>query len=129
MRPAPADRRSMRRFGISSPSARGAASTGYAARRRCSSSGPARPRSCAEGDRVRLVQLSPPMLARLEDKIAIPSDRRVPFAEMGRIYRLRAPMTKARATFIPQCRRIAEDYRAMGARYVELSLADVVDAD
>jgi ADP-ribose pyrophosphatase YjhB (NUDIX family) len=81
------------------------------------------------GARVRLADLSAPMLAKLEDQIAIPIDRRVPFAEMERIYRLRAPITKHEAAFVPQLARIAEDYRAMGVKYAELSLADVVDAD
>lgn len=80
------------------------------------------------GDAVPLAALSAHLRARLAQRLEVPLDRRVTFLEMERIYRLRSPITKAAATFVPLCRRIAADYARMGVRYVELSLGSVVEA-
>ncbi len=65
---------------------------------------------------------------RLASQLEVPPDRRITFLEMERIYRLRSPLTKAPAMFVPLCRTIATDYARMGIRYVELSLGSVVEA-
>ncbi len=78
---------------------------------------------------IALAELPAAFLEQLEAALAIPLDRRIPFVEMQRIYRLRKPITKDRAAFVPLLRRLAQDYAAMGVRYAELSLADIVEAD
>jgi len=75
---------------------------------------------------VLLADLPREFLEQLESWLSIPLDRRVPFVGMEQIYNLRRPITKHPAAFVPLLRRIAADYAAMGARYVELSLSDVV---
>ncbi|MDF2696312.1 MAG: Hydrolase, nudix family protein [Labilithrix sp.] len=77
---------------------------------------------------VKLAELGSPVRARLGQRLEVPLDRRVTFLEMERIYRLRSPLTKAPAMFVPLCRQIASDYARMGVRYVELSLGSVVEA-
>ena len=81
-----------------------------------------------DAESVRVGELSPLLRARLAERLEVPLDRRVTFLEMERIYRLRAPITKAPAAFVPLCRRIATDYRAAGVEYVELSLGSIVEA-
>lgn len=78
---------------------------------------------------ISLKQLSPELLEMLADRLAVPVDNRIPFAEMERIYRLRSPITKHSDAFIPLCRKIAEDYRSMGVNYVELSLSNIIEKD
>lgn len=78
---------------------------------------------------VGLDELAPGLRRALARRLALPLDRQSTFGEMERVYRLRAPITKARAAFLPICEAIARDYAAMGVRYAELSLADVVDSD
>lgn len=82
----------------------------------------------AEAD-VELGTLSPPIRATLARALAVPSERRITFLEMERIYRLRSPITKHPAMFVPMLERIAIDYAAMGVRYVELSLGDIAGAE
>jgi len=82
----------------------------------------------ATGD-VSLGELPAEFLAQLETSLSIPLDRRIPFVEMEKIYRLRRPITKSRAAFLSLIRQIARDYSAMGVRYVELSLSDIVEAE
>lgn len=77
---------------------------------------------------VRLESLGPELRAKLASRLEVPIDRRITFREMEQIYRLRAPITKSPAMFVPLVRRIASDYRAMGVRRVELSLSNVVEA-
>ena len=84
-------------------------------------------RSESEGE-LRLDTLTAELHARLAAGLRVPLDRRVPFVEMERIYRLRAPITKNPAAFVPLCRRLAHDYAAMGVTYVELSLSNIVEA-
>jgi ADP-ribose pyrophosphatase YjhB (NUDIX family)/adenosine deaminase len=79
--------------------------------------------------RVALADLPAEFLAQLEAALAIPLDRRIPFVEMSRIYKLRSPLTKNRDAFLPLIRQLAQDYAAMGVRYAELSLADIVEAE
>jgi len=84
----------------------------------------------AEGaERVALASLPPELLSLLRQCLGVPLDRQVPFVEMERVYRLRAPITKSRRAFVPLCRQIARDYAAMGVTYVELSLSNIVEAD
>jgi ADP-ribose pyrophosphatase YjhB (NUDIX family) len=85
-------------------------------------------RATGPGD-VRLAELGPELRAKLASRLEVPIDRRITFREMEQIYRLRAPITKARAMLVPLLGRIAHDYRAMGVRRVELSLSNVVEAD
>lgn len=86
-------------------------------------------RATSGGASVPLRELPPAWRERLVERLQIPLDRRIPFLELQRIYLLRSPLTKDLRTFLPQCRRIAEDYRAMGVRYAELSLANVVETE
>lgn len=86
-------------------------------------------RAQAAGRAIPLTELPPSWRARLVAALQIPLDRRIPFLELQRIYLLRSPLTKDLRTFLPQCRRLAEDYRAMGVRYAELSLANVVETE
>ena len=65
--------------------------------------------------------------ARLIAALDLPLDRQVPFATLSRLYRLRAPLTKHPAAFVPLLERIAADYRALGVCYAELSLFDILD--
>lgn len=81
-----------------------------------------------EAERIRVSDLPGALRARLAQRLEIPLDRRVTFLEMERIYRLRSPITKAPALFVPLCRQIAADYRAAGVEYVELSLGSIVEA-
>jgi ADP-ribose pyrophosphatase YjhB (NUDIX family) len=84
--------------------------------------------ACERGT-VSLADLRPEFLASLEAALSIPMDRRITFVDMERIYRLRRPLTKHSALFVPMLEKIARDYATMGVRYVELSLADIVEAD
>lgn len=77
---------------------------------------------------VRIDELGEGAVAALTAGLSIPLDRQVPFREMQSIYRRRAPITKHLPLFEMQLRAIAEDYAAMGVRYAELSLFDVVNA-
>lgn len=77
---------------------------------------------------VPLAALNAELLAVLAERLTVPADRRMPFADMETIYRLRAPITKSLRTFPAFCRQLAEDYRAMGVTYVELSLSNIVEA-
>ncbi len=79
-------------------------------------------------DPVPLTLLPAAHRERLKRDLAISLDRQVPFPELERIYRLRSPITKAASVFPALLRRIAEDYRAMGIRYAELSLSNVIEA-
>ncbi|MBS0660414.1 MAG: NUDIX domain-containing protein [Verrucomicrobia bacterium] len=85
-------------------------------------------RASAAGGEVPLADFPTAWTERLVERLQIPLDRRIPFVELQRIYLLRSPLTKDLRTFVPQCRRIAEDYRRMGVRYAELSLANVVES-
>jgi ADP-ribose pyrophosphatase YjhB (NUDIX family)/adenosine deaminase len=76
----------------------------------------------------RLDELGDELRRGLASRLSVPLDRRITFLEMERLYRLRAPITKHPAAFLPLCRRIARDYAAMGAAHVELSLFDIVQA-
>lgn len=78
---------------------------------------------------LRVETLSPPMRSALARALAVPTERRITFLEMERIYRLRGPLTKHPAMFVPLLERLAADYAAMGVRYVELSLGDILRAD
>lgn len=75
-----------------------------------------------------LGELAPPLLEAYARRLAVPLDRQVPFREMEAIYRLRAPVTKCLAAFPALLRRVASDYARMGARYVELSMHQAVEA-
>lgn len=77
---------------------------------------------------VPLGELPEGAAARLAASLAVPGDRRITFIDMERIYRLRGPITKSVATMPAILRRLAEDYAAMGIRYVELSLGSLVEA-
>lgn len=80
-------------------------------------------------DRDVALDAAPPRVrARIERTLAIPFDRQATYREMQAIYERRRPITKRPEAFLPMCARIAEDYRAMGVRYVELSLHQIVDA-
>lgn len=60
--------------------------------------------------------------------LAVPLDRRITFLDMERLYRLRAPITRALVVMPAYLRKLAEDYAAMGVRYVELSLGSILEA-
>lgn len=75
-----------------------------------------------------LADLSPALSSRLARSLAIPLDRRITFLEMERIYRRRSPITKAPALWLPILERIAADHAAMGIRYAELSVGNIVEA-
>lgn len=81
-----------------------------------------------EQSAVPVAELSPAVRARLAGRLEVPFDRRITFAAMEAIYRLRAPLTKSPALFGALCRQIANDYAAQGVRYAELSLGSVVEA-
>lgn len=78
---------------------------------------------------VPLAALSPNMLHTLSLGLALPEDRQSPFVDMEAVYRRRAPITKAPTALVPLLHQIAEDYAAMGVRYAELSLYDVLRAE
>lgn len=78
---------------------------------------------------VALASLAEPLRSRLAAGLAVPLEKQITFLEMETIYRLRAPLTKGRAAFVPLLRKIASDYAAMRVRYVELSLFDVLDTE
>ncbi|MBX3229627.1 MAG: NUDIX domain-containing protein [Labilithrix sp.] len=79
-----------------------------------------------EGERaVPIAELPDGARARLARALAAPADRRITFLDMERIYRLRAPITKSLPAMPAILRRLAEDYAAMGIRYVELSLGSL----
>lgn len=80
-------------------------------------------------DDASLADLPPAFLRQLEERLAIPLDHQVAFIDMEKVYRLRSPITKSPATFLPLCRRIAADYREMGVTYAELSLSNVIEAE
>jgi ADP-ribose pyrophosphatase YjhB (NUDIX family)/adenosine deaminase len=80
------------------------------------------------GADVVLSDLPAELRQALQRSLAIPVDRQITFLEMERIYRLRAPITRNLATFIPLCRQIADDYARMGVKYVELSMSNIVEA-
>jgi len=65
----------------------------------------------------------------LASALSIPLDRQITFLEMERIYRMRSPITKHPAAFLPLLKRIARDYAGFGARYVELSISNILEAD
>jgi ADP-ribose pyrophosphatase YjhB (NUDIX family) len=75
-----------------------------------------------------LGSLSGSLRERIARRLEVPLDRRVTFLDMERVYRLRAPLTKAPPMFLPLLRTIAADYARVGVRYVELSLGSVVEA-
>ena len=77
---------------------------------------------------LRVDELGDGALGALIEGLSVPLDRQVPFREMQSIYRRRAPITKHLPLFETQLLAIAEDYAAMGVRYAELSLFDVVNA-
>ena len=79
-----------------------------------------------EKEPLPLVNLSIELQKILIQRLSIPLDRRVPFVGMEKIYKLRAPITKNKKTFIALCRQIAKDYQAMAVKYVELSFANVI---
>lgn len=78
---------------------------------------------------VELAALREDLTARLLPHLAIPLERRITFADMERIYRVRRPLTKHPPAFVPLLRQTARDYQEMGVRYVELSVSEVVRAD
>ncbi len=80
------------------------------------------------GADLEVSRMSPEIRARLAAGLAVPADRQLTFREMQSIYRLRQPITKMAATFLPMARRIALDYATMGVRYVELSLHQIAEA-
>ncbi|MBI4852156.1 MAG: NUDIX domain-containing protein [Acidobacteria bacterium] len=82
-----------------------------------------------ENTLVPLSSLSLELKKILEQSLCIPLDRRVPFVGMEKIYRLRSPITKNINCFTALCRQIAMDYKAMGAKYIELSFANSVYAN
>ena len=81
-----------------------------------------------EGAAARIGDLPDGARARLARALSVPIDKRITFLDMERIYRLRGAITKAPQTFAVILRKLAEDYAAMGIRYVELSLGSVVEA-
>lgn len=78
---------------------------------------------------VSLAELPDTLRAVLAHRLTIPLHRPATFLEMERIYRLRSPITKSRAAFVPLCQRIARDYQLMGVRYAELSLGNVLQSE
>lgn len=74
-----------------------------------------------------LAEAPPEVRARISRGLAIPFDRQATHREMQAIYRARRPITKHPDAFVPMCRQIAEDYRAMGVSYVELSLHQIAE--
>ncbi len=72
-----------------------------------------------------VAELSPPIRRALAAKLEVPTQRRITFLDMERIYRLRSPLTKHADMFVPLLRQIAEDYAAMGVEYAELSFGDI----
>ncbi|MCZ7649059.1 MAG: NUDIX domain-containing protein [Planctomycetota bacterium] len=81
------------------------------------------------GGELPLAELPASPRARLAERLSIPCDRQITFLEMERLYRLRGPLTKRLTLFAPLLRRIAADYAKMGARYVELSLSNAIEAE
>lgn len=81
-----------------------------------------------EGPGIALSELAAPLRARLAARLEVPLDRRITFPAMEAIYRLRGPITKAPALFLPLLARAAEDYAAQGIAYAELSLGSVTSA-
>ena len=76
-----------------------------------------------------LAELPDALAARLARRLSIPLERRITFLEMERIYRLRSPLTKAASLWVPILEQLARDYAAMGVRYVELSVGNIVEAE
>lgn len=77
---------------------------------------------------VALRSLDPMVRAHLQERLAIPIDRRITFLDLERVYALRAPITKHPDALVPMLTQLAKDYAAMGAEYVELSFANIVEA-
>lgn len=67
-------------------------------------------------------------LDRIAASMSAPDDRQITFLDMERIYTVRGPVTKHRAALPALLTQAAEDYRAMGVTYAELSLGQVVEA-
>ncbi len=78
---------------------------------------------------VRLGSLDAGLLERLRAQLQLSLDRQATFVEMERVYRLRAPLTKPTAMFVPLLHQLAADFQAAGVRYAELSLGDIHLAD
>ena len=78
---------------------------------------------------IALDKIPAEFLQSLELALAIPLDRRITFVDMEKIYRVRRPITKSLRAFVPMLRKLASDYAAMGVRYVELSLSNIVEAN
>jgi ADP-ribose pyrophosphatase YjhB (NUDIX family)/adenosine deaminase len=83
-------------------------------------------RDSGRGPEIPLAALPEAFLARLERRLALPMDRQVTFQALEEVYLLRAPITKSLPLFVPLCAAIADDYRRMGARWVDLSLGEAL---
>jgi ADP-ribose pyrophosphatase YjhB (NUDIX family) len=80
-------------------------------------------------DQIPLAELSPDLRALLAARLALPLDRQVPFAELETVYRLRGPITKHPAAFVPLLRRVALDYARMGVTWAELSFFGILEGE
>lgn len=80
----------------------------------------------AEAD-LPLAGMPEELAAQLARALELPLDAQCTHQDMDRVYRLRRPITKHLPAFPALCRRIAEDYAAMGVEYAELSLFDVLE--
>ena len=74
---------------------------------------------------VSLEALDPALRERLRVRLQLSLDRQATFVEMEQVYRLRAPLTKPMAMFVPLLHQLAADFGAVGVRYAELSLGDI----
>jgi adenosine deaminase len=68
-------------------------------------------------------------LETFSSALRVSANETITFASMERIYRFRSPLAKNLQAFPDYLRSLAEDYKAMGIRYAELSLFDIMNSE
>lgn len=85
--------------------------------------------SIAEEEALRLGDLPPQELKKLEYAFSLPIDRQNSFQAIEQCYWLREPFTKDLSLLPEILERIAQDYARQGVRYAELSSNAALDPD